>query len=174
MIWNLAFRDLTRNIIWTSTPHPSLGNWDKYYRGSFKNKPVLKQIWRAMPKFICWKIRLTRNKNKNQGTVSPPQTVAAKAKLLLSESMNSKPLKIEDPINWNVWEKDWMASFNLRTSKHTNTTNKSSWKLHIILNIEPWIQKQKVHTLCFDGYSKGNLGEAGTGGCFSTSEGKNS
>jgi ribonuclease HI len=164
MIWNLAFGDLARNIRWPSTPHPSLGNWDKYYRGSFKDKPVLKRIWRAMPKFICWQIWLTRNNFFFQGTVSPPQTVAAKEKLLLSESMNSKSLKIEDPTKWNVREKDWMASFNLRISKHTNTTNRSSWQLHSILNIEPWIQKKKVHTLCFDGASKGNPGEAGGGG----------
>jgi hypothetical protein len=51
--------------------------------------------------------------------VSPPQTVSAKAKLLLSESMNAKSLKVENPSNWNDWEKDWMASFNLKISKHT-------------------------------------------------------
>lgn len=40
--WNLAYGDLARFIRWPSSPHPSLGNWDKYYRGSFKDKLVLK------------------------------------------------------------------------------------------------------------------------------------
>ena len=151
-------------------PQSQPGKLGQILPGSFKDKPILEWIWRAMPKFVWWHIWLTRNNFVFQGMVSPPQTVTAKAKLLLSESMNSKSLKIEDPINWNVREKDWMASFNLRTSKHTNTTNKSSWQLHIILNIEPWIQKQKVHTLCFDGYSKGNPGEAGTRGGFSLNQ----
>ena len=79
-----------------------------------------------MPKFFYWQIWLTRNKKKNQGTVSSPQTVAAKAKLLLLESMKSKPLKVEDPINWNDQEKYWMAIFNLKTSKHTITMHRSS------------------------------------------------
>jgi hypothetical protein len=35
-------------------------------------------------------------------------------------------------------------------------------------NIEPWIEKKKFHTLYFDGASKGNLGEAGTGGGYSS------
>jgi hypothetical protein len=94
--WTLAFGDLARNIRWPSSPHPSLGNWDKYCRGYFKDKPALKRIWRAMPKFICWQIWITRNRNFFQGKASLPQTKTAKAKLLLSESINSKPLKIED------------------------------------------------------------------------------
>jgi len=52
--WTLTFGDLVMNIRWSSSPHPSLGNWDKYYRGFFKDKPTLKCIWRAMPMFICW------------------------------------------------------------------------------------------------------------------------
>jgi len=45
-----------------------------------------------------------------QGKASPPQIVVAKTNLLLSESINSRPLKIEDSTNWIVREKDWMAS----------------------------------------------------------------
>lgn len=77
--------------------------------------------------------------------------------------MNSKPLNVEDPTNWNDQKKDWMASFNLKPSKHPFTAHRSSWQLHSIHSIELWIQKQKIHTLCFDGASKGNPGEAGAG-----------
>jgi hypothetical protein len=170
--WTLAFGDLARFIRWPSSPHPSLGNWDKYYRGSFKDKPVLKRMWRALAKFICWQIWKTRNRKIFQGKATPPQTVVAKAKLLLSESINSRPLKIEDSTNWTIREKDWMASFNLRTSKHSNAAPSSSWQLHNILNIDLWIQKQKTHTLCFDGASKGNPGEAGAGGILYDPRGK--
>jgi hypothetical protein len=86
-----------------------------------------KAHWWALPKFICWQIWITRNRNFFQGKASLPQTVAANAKQMLSESINSRPLKIEDLTNWTVREKDWMASFNLRTSKHTKATTRSSW-----------------------------------------------
>jgi ribonuclease HI len=78
--------------------------------------------------------------------------------------MNSKPLNVEDPTNWNDLEKEWMASFNLKSSKPPTSAHRSCWQLHNIQNIEIWIQKQQVHTLCFDGASKGNPGEAGAGG----------
>jgi ribonuclease HI len=41
---------------------------------------------------------------------------------------------------------------------------RSCWQLHTLHNIDDWIQKQQAHTLCFDGASKGNPGEAGAGG----------
>jgi ribonuclease HI len=44
--------------------------------------------------------------------------------------------------------------------------------LHNILNIDLWIQKQKTHTLYFDGASKGNPGEAGAGGILYDPGGK--
>jgi hypothetical protein len=100
--WTLAFEDLARIIRWTSSPHPSLGNWDKYYRGTFKDKLVLNRMWRALPKFICWQIWITRNRKLFQGKASPLQTVAAKEKLLLSESINSKSIRIEDPTKWTT------------------------------------------------------------------------
>jgi hypothetical protein len=162
--WNLAYGDLARFIRWPSSPHPSLGNWDKYYRGSFKDKPVLKQVWWVLAKFLCWQIWKTRNRKNFQGKITPPQTVAAKEKLLLSEAICSRPMKIEDTTNWNGWEKDWMASFNLKTVKYPQTAPRSRWQLHHTFNMELWIQKQKTHTLCFDGASKGNPGEAGAGG----------
>jgi len=57
-----------------------------------------------------------------------------------------------------------MESFNLRASKHTYATKRSSYQFQNILNIDLWIQKKKFHTLCFDGASKGNPREAGVGG----------
>jgi hypothetical protein len=163
-VWKVAFRDLSRKIRWPSAPIPSLGNWEKYYQGSFREKPVLKRIWRAVPKFVCWQIWLARNNQIFQGIKSPPQSVTAKAKMLLSEVLNAKSLNIEDPTNWNALEKDWMASFNLHSSKTSNSAHRSCWQLHKIQNIEDWIQEQQSHTLCFDGASKGNPGEAGGGG----------
>ena len=103
--WNLAFGDLARSISWPASPHPSLGKWDKYYRGSFKENSMLKHVWRALAKFMCWQIWKTRNRKKFQDNITPPQTVAAKAKLLLSEVLSSRPLKIEDTTNWNSQEK---------------------------------------------------------------------
>jgi len=66
----------------------------------------MKRIWRVVPKFVSWKIWLAQKNKIFQGTISPPQTVDAKDKLLLSEVMNSKPLNVEDPTNWNDLEKD--------------------------------------------------------------------
>ena len=63
-VWKIAYGDLSRKIRWPSTPNPSLGNWDKYYQGSFKEKPVMKSIWRVVPKFVYWQIWLARNKKK--------------------------------------------------------------------------------------------------------------
>jgi len=161
--WNLAYGDLARFIRWSCYPHPILGNWDKYYRGSFKDKPVLKWVWRALENFLCWQIWKTRNRKNFQGNITPPQKVEAKAKILLSEAISSRPLKSEDTTNWNSRENDWMASFNLRTVKYPQTAPRSRWQLHNTFNMELWIQKQKTHSLCFDGASKGNPGEAGMG-----------
>ena len=55
-VWKVAFGGMSRKIRWPSTPNPSLENWDKYYHGSFKEKLVLKCIWRVVPKFVCWHI----------------------------------------------------------------------------------------------------------------------
>ena len=66
---------------------------------------MLKHVWRALAKFMCWQIWKTRNRKKFQDDITPPQTVAAKAKLLLSEVLSSRPLKIEDTTNWNSQER---------------------------------------------------------------------
>jgi hypothetical protein len=40
-VWNMAFGDLSRQIRWPSDPNPSLGNWEKYYQGSFRENQSL-------------------------------------------------------------------------------------------------------------------------------------
>jgi hypothetical protein len=41
-VWNVAFGDLTRQIRWPSHLNPFLGNWEKFYQGTFREKPIFK------------------------------------------------------------------------------------------------------------------------------------
>jgi hypothetical protein len=44
-------------------------------------------------------------------------------------------------------------------------SQRSFWQLHSpSMDFHSWLSSQSCYTLCFDGDSKGNLGEAGAGG----------
>jgi hypothetical protein len=108
-VWNVAYGDLTHQIRWPSYLKPCLGNWEKYYQGTFRGKPIFKRLWRSLPKYICWQIWLARNKQIFQGKSSHPQSVVGKAKMLLSEVMSIKSLKGR-----------WGGGGSLRTRRKNN------------------------------------------------------
>jgi hypothetical protein len=52
-VWNVAYGDLTRQTRWPSHLKPCLGNWENFYQGTFRGKPIFKRLWRPLPKYIC-------------------------------------------------------------------------------------------------------------------------
>lgn len=64
--------------------------WNKNHRGTLKNKPIFKKLWMALPKYLCWKTWLARNRVIFKQDKNTPRSVAAKAKGLLAEFINSK------------------------------------------------------------------------------------
>lgn len=64
-------------------------------------------------------------------------------------------------------EERWMARNNVLSLARDKPSHRSDWQLHSpSLDFQAWPSSQPRHTLCFDGASKGNLGEASARGVF--------
>lgn len=77
-------------VCWPSSLSKLFNKWQFSYSKSFLNKPTLKRLWVALPKYICWKIWLGRNKTLFLEETAHPSSIAGKAIGLLSEHLNSK------------------------------------------------------------------------------------
>jgi hypothetical protein len=85
--------------------------WSQNYQGTFKNKNTFKTVWSAIPKFICWKLWLARNKVIFNNVWENLAVIAAKAKALLSKHLKTR-IKSEDQVLDNV-EELWIKQCNL-------------------------------------------------------------
>lgn len=70
----------------------------KKYTGTFLNKPILKRVWLAMPKFVYSEIWLARNKANFQHINTLSKFFVAKAHGLLSKAIQIKGKK-----GHNIW-----------------------------------------------------------------------
>jgi hypothetical protein len=173
-VWESVYRELIHQVRWPSNYSSCLGHWERFYQGYFHGKPIFKRLWKSLPKFVSWQIWLARNRFIFQTKKSQPQIVASKEISQMTEVMNTKKLSIEDLNNWNTSEKAWISKFNLHPSHSPYSLQRSCWQLHSpTFNFDHWILSQPGHTLCFDGASKGNPGEAGGGGSLRTRRKKN-
>jgi hypothetical protein len=67
-------------------------------------------VYKALPKYICWKIWLARNRIIFSNLRSPPDLVAKKDVALLAEFFLSKPKLLSFTPN-STLESDWICSF---------------------------------------------------------------
>ncbi|MCY6488033.1 hypothetical protein, partial [Actinobacillus pleuropneumoniae] len=69
------------------------------------------------PKFVCWKLWLAKNEQIFNNVVWTPNTVAAKAKGLLLETLNSQKLKDDSSVQQE--EKSWLGTLALTQRIHS-------------------------------------------------------
>jgi hypothetical protein len=133
--------------------------------GAPSRNPLFKALFKALPKFICWKIWLARNRIIFSNLRSPPDLVAKKVVGLLAEVFLSK-FKAFPFTPTSTIESDWINSFFLPPSPTSllPPPSRSTWQLHEDTDYLCWCNKQQNHILYFDGASKGNPGVAGAGG----------
>lgn len=55
-VWNIAFAKLGRQIAIPREWKEMFQLWNKKSQGTFLNKPLLKWVWMAIPKYLSWKI----------------------------------------------------------------------------------------------------------------------
>jgi hypothetical protein len=55
------------------------------------------RVWKATPKFVCWKIWLARNRSIFKDQNMNPGVVASHAQGQLAEFFNSKRIRMEVP-----------------------------------------------------------------------------
>jgi hypothetical protein len=108
-VWKASLQSLHRKIRWSSQPKEMLSNWKSYYRGSFKRKPLFRDLFKAFPKYICWKIWLSQNRAIFSNLHSPPYLVAKKSIALLAELFLSKSKPIPFTPSSNL-ESDWIST----------------------------------------------------------------
>lgn len=105
-VWTLTLAHLTHRFVWPQDCTEYFNQWWKNYRGSFRQKVIFKRLWEALPKYSCWSIWPTRNKNIFKGEVIKPRQTMLRALSLLSEYMQ---FKIKWQIqNLNVHEEEWL------------------------------------------------------------------
>jgi hypothetical protein len=109
-VWKTALQRLHSRIRWSAQPRELLSDWTSLYRGTFKNNPLFKALYKALPKYICWKIWLARNRIIFSNLRSPPDLVAKKVVGLLAEFFLSKPKTFSFTPTSTI-ESDWICSF---------------------------------------------------------------
>jgi ribonuclease HI len=136
-------------------------------------KGQLSTLWRALPKFILWKIWLEQNNRIFRETTSNTSQVATRIKAYFGES---PPYfyreKISGPLEPK--EEQWIKIFKIRDhSQQIGSKGKHEtweiWKEEE--DFEEWNRKRNQHILFFDKASKGNpLMEGGGGVLVSPNE----
>jgi hypothetical protein len=111
-VWKISLQGL--NV--TTLNHISVVNlfssWKARYPQETQSSPNWKRIWQAIPKYICWKLRLARNDQIFNNTLPFPPSVVEKAKSLLLEIVASYSFKNEK--NFLLAEKKWIGTFTFR------------------------------------------------------------
>lgn len=121
-------------------------------------------MWIAAPKYVCWKLWLSRNEtvfNQKEITV---ETVAEQAKKLLMETLRQSNVKDSSLRNE---ERAWLDGFSPTPSPSaiTRPIHKENWQIRDTLDsFQKWWKSQGKCTIFFDGASKGNPGRSGAGG----------
>ena len=120
-----------------------------------------------LPKYICWKIWIARNKGIFENLNPSPGKVSSFAKALWAEALLSNELRHLhlEPLNYK--EKNWTRDFiTQHKTPWTDVKKPNHTRWQIRKNPESfnkWWTNLDRHTLFFDGASKGNLGLSSAG-----------
>ena len=66
-VWKWAFKDLNIDLTLRTNWNDFFECWKDYYQGSLYKNPDFARAWEALPKYICWKLWITRNKEIFEG-----------------------------------------------------------------------------------------------------------
>eukprot|EP00253_Pinus_taeda_P018086 PITA_18086 len=139
-------------------------SWKARYPHSIAAKSLWSKVWIAAPKYVCWKLWLSRNETIFNQTETPAEKVAEKAKNLLLETLrqsNARDNTLRDE------ERAWLGDFIpiMSPPSVTRPLLKENWQIRDNAEgFQKWWKSQGKCTIFFDGASKGNPGRSGAGG----------
>jgi hypothetical protein len=114
IVWKTTLQNLHERIRWPAQPKELLINWVSRYQGTSKN-PLFKAMFNALPKFICWKLWLARNRATFANVRTPPELVAKKAVGLMAEFLSTKAKSLLSSPSTSP-EFEWISSLHLPPS----------------------------------------------------------
>ena len=121
----------------------------------------------ALPKYVCWKIWIARNKGLFENLNHSPDRVSSFAKAIWTEALLSNGLRHLHLESLNSTEKSWTRDLLcLLKSSLVDAKKPNPLRWQIRNNPEvfsKWWTKLECYTLFFDGASKGNPGLSGVG-----------
>jgi hypothetical protein len=143
-----------------------LSTWALCSPFSLRKKDLLKASWMWLPKFVMWKIWLERNNRIFNEKSCNSFQVTLKIKALLSEALEAQT-KLQNSDTLDSEEEQWLKELvpNHLHRIATNSALKASWEIRMgEQDFIKWRSGLGMHSLTFDGASKGNPGPAGGGG----------
>eukprot|EP00253_Pinus_taeda_P002669 PITA_02669 len=138
--------------------------WKAKYPHRIAAKSLWSKVWVAVPKYVCWKVWLSRNEIIFNQTETSAEKVAEKAKNLLIETLRQSSARdntLRDE------ERAWLGDFNpiMSPSSVSRPPLKENWQIcDNAEGFQKWWKLQGKCTIFFDGASKGNPGRSGAGG----------
>jgi hypothetical protein len=93
----LILQWISHKVLCPSSVVHIFSRWKLMYQGSFQNKPLFKQVWMVLPKYVYWKIWIACNKTLFFEIKTHPKSVVGKVISLLSEYLNSLHLSPPSP-----------------------------------------------------------------------------
>ena len=108
-VWHQAYKEPQFELTLSTNWDDIFVRWKDYYQGSLLNKPYFARAWDALPRYICWKIWTTRNKEIFEGEKNSPSKVASTAKALWVQALCMKGMNIINNEALIVEERDWVA-----------------------------------------------------------------
>lgn len=139
-------------------------SWKTRYPHNINEKSLWHKLWIVAPKYVCWKLWLSRNESIfNQKDINA-EAVARQAKDLLLETLRQTSVKDSTLRNE---EKAWLEGSSSMpiTLAIIRPIHKENWQFRDSSdNFQNWWKSQGKCTIFFDGASKGNPGRSGAGG----------
>eukprot|EP00253_Pinus_taeda_P024453 PITA_24453 len=145
--------------------------WNARYPHRIVAKSLWSKVWVAAPKYVCWKVWLSRNEIIFNQTETSAEKVAEKAKNLLIETLRQSSAKdntLRDE------ERAWLGDFTpiMGPPSVSRPPLKENWRIRDnVEGFQKWWKLQGKCTIFFDGASKGNPGRSGAGGIIYYSNG---
>ena len=137
----------------------------------FLNNPLLKQVWKSLPKFLLWKIWLMRNSIIFKAKTSNLNMVVGSSWAMVHEL-----IKIKVHVKQNIfdlytkeslWIKHLLDKDEQRQEVSVKYYEKENWLLRIKHpKMDGWMVNQNYHLQFFDGATMNNPGMEGMGGVF--------
>lgn len=145
--------------------------WNARYPHRIVAKSLWSKVWTAAPKYVCWKVWLSRNETIFNQTETSAEKVAEKAKNLLIETLRQSSAKDN---SLRDEERAWLGDFTpiMGPPYVSRPSLKENWRIRDnVEGFQKWWKLQGKCTIFFDGALKGNLGRSGAGGIIYYSNG---